>query len=137
MQLQENMIEMARGDSLTDPLSWLRENLGQNSVLSRDIHQLPNELVELLKNSLPSQYFWIIHSLKIKYWCIDMWKWWISLRLLILGPVKRLLGEELLTDVLQMVVSLLSNGQLNRDLALTFLDFLFSQISSLANSSEM
>ena len=48
--------------------------------------------------------------------------------LLVSGGLSLMLGEELLVSVLKMLVSLLSDGQFNQDLALTFLDFLFSQI---------
>jgi len=58
------------------------------------------------------------------------------LKNLLPSATSQLLGEELLVNVLKMMVSLLSDGQLNRDLALTFLDFLFSQISSLCHSTE-
>jgi len=56
--------------------------------------------------------------------------------LLVSGGLSLMLGEELLVSVLKMLVSLLSDGQFNQDLALTFLDFLFSQISSLCHSTE-
>ena len=56
--------------------------------------------------------------------------------LFISGTLSQILGEDLFVNVLKMLVSLLSDGQLNRDLALTFLDFLFSQIFTLCHSIE-
>ena len=50
----------------------------------------------------------------------------------IAGLLIRFLGEDLCSDVLTTVVSCFGDSELNRDLALTFLDFIFAQISSLA-----
>jgi hypothetical protein len=49
---------------------------------------------------------------------------------LLSGLVSGIIGREMCNETITAVISCLTHAQLNRDLALTFLDFFLSQIST-------
>lgn len=51
-----------------------------------------------------------------------------------IGLLVKIIGEELCADVLKTTFSCLTDVQLNRDLALTLLDFIFLQICAVQSS---
>ena len=121
-------MQFSNPNVLADNLRSLRQTFCANNLdvtLSeeKDVNQLAQEVVHLLNKQLHGNL------------TLCQYKQTDNVSRLFLGVFVKIVGEDLCTDVLKTTISCLTDPLLNRDLALTLLDFVFLQICSTPSSS--
>ena len=121
-------MQFSNPNVLADNLRSLRQtfcvnNLDVSSSEEKDVNQLVQEVVYLLNKQLHGNLPFLHYKPND------------NISHLFLGLLVKIVGEDLCTDVLKTTISCLTDPLLNRDLALTLLDFVFLQLCSTPSSS--